>query len=131
MIYLDTSVALAQILAEDRYPPEALWRESLVSSRLLEYELWTRIHAKHLGPSHGEHVRNLLSRIAFLELAPPVLARALDPFPLAVRTLDALHLASMLFLRDQREDLSLASYDERLAAAATRVDIPLSLHARP
>jgi hypothetical protein len=129
LIYLDTSVALAQILAEDRYPPEAFWREPLVSSRLLEYEVWTRIHAKNLGPSHGEHARNLLSRIAFLELAPPVLTRALEPFPLAVRTLDALHLASMVFLRNQREDISLASYDERLAAAATRLGIPLSPHA--
>lgn len=42
MIYLDTSVALAQLLAEDRVPPEPLWRDSLVSSRLLEYEIWTR-----------------------------------------------------------------------------------------
>ena len=41
MIYLDTSVALAHLLAEDRRPPDALWKESLVTSRLLEYELWT------------------------------------------------------------------------------------------
>ena len=92
MIYLDTSVALAQLLAEDRYPPASLWGEPLVSSRLLEYEVWTRIHAQGLDRSHGEGVRLLLGRLAFLELAPPVLARALDPFPTVVRTLDALHL---------------------------------------
>lgn len=57
MIYLDTSVALAQLLAEDRPPPEKLWQESLVSSRLLEYELWTRIHARRLARTHGDHVR--------------------------------------------------------------------------
>jgi hypothetical protein len=45
VIYLDTSVALAQLLAEDRLPPERLWQETLVSSRLLEYEIWNRIHA--------------------------------------------------------------------------------------
>ena len=39
MIYLDTSVALAHLLAEDRLPPVSLWHETLVSSRLLEYEL--------------------------------------------------------------------------------------------
>ena len=39
MIYLDTSVVLAQLLAEDRIPPAGLWRQSLVSSRLLQYEL--------------------------------------------------------------------------------------------
>lgn len=131
MIYLDTSVALAHLLAEDRYPPEALWREALVSSRLLEYEVWTRIHSRNLGRSHGDSARQLLNRIAFLELAPPVLARALEPFPLPVRTLDALHLASMIFLRDQHHDVSLASYDERLGELAARVGIPLSAHAAP
>ena len=49
MIYLDTSVALAHLLAEDRSPPESLWDEHLISSRLLEYEIWTRINARKLG----------------------------------------------------------------------------------
>ncbi|MGH8511129.1 MAG: hypothetical protein ACREU8_07020, partial [Gammaproteobacteria bacterium] len=86
MIYIDTSVALAYLLAEDRLPPESLWHEMLVASRLLEYELWTRIHARKLAHSHGEHVRALVGRVALLELAPPVLARALEPFPRPVRT---------------------------------------------
>lgn len=117
MIYLDTSVALAQLLAEDRRPPAALWRESLVSSRLLEYELWTRIHARGLGASHGELVRLLLARVSFLELVPPVLGRTLEPFPTAVRTLDALHLASATFLHAQGEKVRIASYDERVLVA--------------
>lgn len=118
MIYLDTSVALAQILAEDRVPPEALWRETLISSRLLEYEVWTRIHARRLTDSHSDFVRALLGRVAFLELVPPVLARALEAFPATVRTLYALHLASMDFLRNHEQRPLLASYDERLLAAA-------------
>jgi hypothetical protein len=36
MIYLDSSVALAHLLAEDRFPPDKLWEEQLVSSRILE-----------------------------------------------------------------------------------------------
>lgn len=122
MIYLDTSVALAQLLAEDRTPPESLWRERLVASRLLEYEVWTRIHARRLAASHGEGARQLLSRVAFLELTLPVLARALEPFPTTVRTLDALHLASMEFLRDQKQAVVLASYDDRLLQAARRLE---------
>ena len=125
MIYLDTSVALAQLLAEDRYPPASLWGEPLVSSRLLEYEVWTRIHAQGLDRSHGEGVRLLLGRLAFLELAPPVLARALDPFPTVVRTLDALHLASIEFLRNRRQDVTLATYDDRMIAAARHLSIEL------
>ena len=60
MIYLDTSVALAHLLSEDRNPPSRLWDEDLVSSRLLEYELWMRIHAKRLGDTHGDGVRALV-----------------------------------------------------------------------
>ena len=80
MIYLDTSVALAQLFAEDRRPPSSLWEESLVSSRLLEYEL-TRINARGLGASHRSVAGSLIARLAILELQPEVLARALDPFP--------------------------------------------------
>jgi len=118
LIYLDTSVALAHLLAEDRLPPEKLWHEPLISSRLLEYEVWTRIHARKLSGSHADEVRALLSRIAFVELSPPVLARALEPFPKPVRTLDALHLAAMDFLQKQGQVIDLASYDDRLISAA-------------
>lgn len=118
MIYLDTSVALAHLLAEDRVPPEALWEEPLISSRLIEYEIWTRIHARKLARSHGDAVRALLGRVAIVELAPPVLARALESFPKPVRTLDALHLASMDFVQRQGQNLTLASYDDRLLTAA-------------
>jgi predicted nucleic acid-binding protein len=126
VIYLDTSVALAHLLAEDQSPPARLWEESLVSSRLLEYELWIRLNARGLGSSHAEAARALLHRLALLELAPPVLARALEPFPVPVRTLDALHLASMEFLRSQRVEISLASYDQRLLQAAERLGVPIS-----
>ena len=123
MIYLDTSVALAHLFAEDRFPPASLWDETLVSSRLLEYELWCRVHARGLTISHAEHVRALLSRLAFLELTRTVLERAQEPFPAAVRTLDALHLASMEFLRAHGQKVVLASYDSRLVASAGQIGI--------
>lgn len=125
MIYLDTSVALAHILAEDRAPPVSLWQQSLVSSRLLEYEMWTRLHARGLGRSHGEEARALLGRVALIELAPPILARALDAFPVPVRTLDGLHLASIEFLRARDQTIDLATYDDRLAAAARSLGVSL------
>ena len=125
MIYLDTSVALAHLLAEDRAPPERLWQEPLISSRLIEYEICTRIHALKLTRSHADEVRALLSRLALIELAPPVLARALEPFPKPVRTLDALHLASMDFLRQQGQSVMLASYDDRLMNGARALRFPL------
>jgi uncharacterized protein len=125
VIYLDTSVALAHLLAEDRVPSPRLWGEPLVSSRLLEYEVWTRIHARGLARSHGESVKALVGRVALVELAPSVLSRALEPFARPVRTLDALHLASMEFLRSQGQPVELATYDDRMARAARDLKIRL------
>jgi hypothetical protein len=68
-------------------------------------------------------VRALLGRVALLELAAPVLARALEPFPMPVRTLDAFHLASLEFLKSHGQTVRLASYDERLLSAARRLGV--------
>ena len=127
MIYLDTSVVLAYLLAEDRRPPDTIWQESLVSSRLLEYELWTSLHGRGLADSHGEAARLLIGRVALVELVPPVLERALDAFPGAtpLRTLDALHLASCAYLVNHGQSVVLASYDRRMAAVARAMGIPL------
>lgn len=127
MIYIDSSVVLAQLLAEDHHPDSTFWQDGpFVSSRLLEYEVWNRINGRRLAPSHADDVRMLLARLAYLELAPAVLARAIEPFPVPVRTLDALHLASIDFLRGLGQRPTLATYDRRLSEAATSLDIPLA-----
>lgn len=127
MIYLDTSVALAYLLGEDRFPPDSLWQQTLVSSRLLEYELWTPLHARGIAESHGTLAHQLVGRIAILEMTPSVLARALSPFPggVQLRTLDALHLASCDYLVNNHQPVELASYDHRMTAAARAMGIPL------
>lgn len=127
MIYVDSSVVLAQLLADDRFPDPAFWEGGpFVSSRLLEYEVWNRVNARGLNVSHADELRLLLGRVNFLELVSPVLARALEPFPVAVRTLDALHLASIEFLRGLGQRPLLATYDRRLADAATGLGISLT-----
>jgi predicted nucleic acid-binding protein len=125
VIYLDASILLAQLLAEDRVPPPELWQEPLVSSRLTEYEVWTRLHSRSLAASHGENARLLFGRLAMLELARPILDRALEPFPMAVRTLDALHMASAHFLRAQGQQVRIASYDSRMNQVARALGFEL------
>jgi uncharacterized protein len=126
LIYVDSSVALAYLLSEERSPSSALWKERLISSRLLQFEVWTRIHARGLTHSHSQLVELLLKRIPLVEMAVPVLARALKPFPKPVRTLDALHLASADFLRTQGEPVTIASYDGRFAEAAQLMGFSLA-----
>jgi predicted nucleic acid-binding protein len=123
LIYLDTSVVLAQVFDERMAPPSALWRETLLSSRLLAYEFWNRVHGRRLPPAQMDEARALLAAINFVELTPPVLARALEPFPVRVATLDGMHLATIEYLRGRGEDVELASYDERLLAAAGALGI--------
>lgn len=133
MIYVDSSVAVAYLLFEDRRPPEGLWEAELVSSRLLEYEVWNVLHRRSSAESHGDQARNLLERTHLLKLSPLMLERALEPFAVPVRTLDALHLASLDYLRRERGwRIELATYDRRMADAAEAMDISLfDLQAEP
>lgn len=126
MIYLDTSVVLARLFAEDRSPPDRLWAQPLIASRLLEFEVFNRVHARAAGLSHGADARRLIDRVNLLEMSGPVLQRALLPFAAPLRTLDALHLATMDFLRGQGLSLSIATYDMRLATAALELGFPLA-----
>jgi predicted nucleic acid-binding protein len=123
VIYLDTSVVLAELFAEDRRPPDGFWTGRFVASRLLEYETWTRVHARGAAATHGEAVREIMGSVSLVELAPTVLARAAEPFPEPVRTLDALHLATALFLANRGQVTGVATYDERLGRAARAVGL--------
>jgi hypothetical protein len=127
VIYLDSSVVLAHLLVEDRKPPPSLWQESLFSSRLLEYEVWVTLNARAFRRSHGSAASALINRVTLIELKPEVLERALQPFPMPVRTLDALHLASIEFLRARKQTVELASYDDRLIKAARALDTPVAV----
>jgi hypothetical protein len=65
----------------------------------------------------------LISWVALIEMIPPVLKRALEPFPAPVRTLEAIHLAAIEFIRGQGATVRLASYDERLVGTARLLGI--------
>ena len=126
MIYVDSSIALARILSETRSPPADVWKQNLVSSVLLEYEVWNRIHAYRLTDSHGDSARELLALVDMLEMVAPVLARSLAPFPVPVRTLDGLHLATAEYVYRRDRSLELGTYDEDLKSVATAIGIPLA-----
>jgi hypothetical protein len=125
VIYLDSSVVLAQIFAEDRSLPKTALQDRFISSRLLEYEVWNRIHARGFTQSHGKEVAALFTRVQLIELSPDILSRALKPFPIAVRTLDGLHLATLEFLRRRGEEVELASYDRKLVVCAQALGIAI------
>ena len=126
MIYIDSSVALAHLLNEQRRLPDTVWNEQrITSSRLLEYEVWNRLHAKGFAVSLVLSAREFIDSIELVDLTPRVLSRALMSFPLEVRTLDGLHLATADYLRGDGENIELATYDVRMLAAARALGIAI------
>jgi predicted nucleic acid-binding protein len=124
MIYIDSSILIAQLLAEDRRPPASLWEGPLVSSRLLETETWITLHSRGKAELR-ESLWFLLARLSILEMQETVLTRALEPFPAPVRAVNAIHLASADFLRRMGEDISIATYDARMSATAKEMEFEI------
>ena len=118
LTYVDSSVALARLLFEARAPVLRFWQQRLASSRLLEYEVWNRMRAYDPGNSNEQAARQMLFGIELFDMERSVLARALEPWPRPLRTLDSLHLATAEYLRRQGELVEFASYDKRLLEAA-------------
>ena len=117
---------LARLFAEDRSPPDGFWSQTLVASRLLEFEVFNRLHARADAASYAVDARQLVDRVNLLEMSEAVLGRALLPFSPAVRTQGALHLATMDFLRGQGLSIAVATYDQRLAQAAVGLGFALA-----
>jgi len=63
----------------------------------------------------------VLQRVTTVPVEPRILLRASEPFPTLLGTLDAVHLATALLIRDDLEDLSFATHDDELALAARAV----------
>ena len=47
-------------------PPSSLWAEPLIASRLLEYEIWTRLNVLRIRRPHGDEARTLIQRVALV-----------------------------------------------------------------
>jgi uncharacterized protein len=126
MIYLDTSVVLAALFNEHIRPPQSFWAADMFSSRLLQYEVSVRLNAVSRPPQAVALAKRFFETVNFISLARPVLERVLLPFPVQVRTLDAIHLATAISLVDQGLDLQLATYDKRLSVAAQACGVKLA-----
>lgn len=126
MIYVDSSIVLATVGSEPKRVNESFWELELCSSRLLVYECWSRVNARSSFPHLKEALQQVVDRISFIDLAEPVLRRALSPFPTAVRTLDALHLSTALYFSQFGRTVEMATYDGRLKAASEALGLPLS-----
>lgn len=116
--YVDSSVVLADLLQEPRRPTPQFWNRELMTSRLTRYEVYSRLHRQGQSEVRLSRAAELIGVPLTLEPSPEVLERALAPFPIPLRTLDALHLASADWLRREGFAVEIATYDARLRQAA-------------
>lgn len=130
MIYLDSSALLKLLVEERESAALAAWlseRASVpaISSELARLEVLRA--ARRLDPDIVPTARVLMSQVDLLPLGGEVISAAAEVGEPLLRSLDAIHLASALSVR---EDLTaFVAYDLRLVAAARiaglQVDQPL------
>jgi len=125
--YLDTSALLRLVLGEPGALADLRSSEALVSSELLAVESLRTIDRLRLrgalsveeAAARRATATEWLEAVDLVLLQRPVLARASEPFPTPLGTLDALHLATALVWRDRmRQELVMATHDGNLALAA-------------
>ena len=126
MTYVDTSVWLRVLLGDpDRLERWAELEDPVVNELVMVEGLRTldrlrltgQVTDSQAAAQHGAF-RALLARVPVAELSPAVFKRASEAFPVVVGTLDALHLATALALRDEAgASMRLATHDAQLARA--------------
>ena len=122
MIYLDTSAFLKTVW-EERESAElldAIADRPTISSAILALE--ARRSTVRVDAALLPRTDLLLGEVTQVDLSPAVLesaSRMPDP---RLRTLDAIHLATALLVREELDVL--LTYDERLLAAAAAHGIP-------
>jgi len=125
--YLDSSVLLRLVLGQSDALAQWAEIEGGVASRLAEVECLRTLDRLRLVESLDDHeialrreaVFRLLDSLEIIEVTRPVLARASQPMPTALGTLDAIHLATALMWAEHAgSPLVMATHDPALTTAA-------------
>jgi predicted nucleic acid-binding protein len=129
--YVDSSVLLRVAFAE---PGQlAQWRklEQGVASELCRVECLRTVDRQRLRASLDDEevaqrhaaVHDALERLRLVPVTAEVLARAAQPFPTSLGTLDAIHLATALLWQESGRDRleGLLTHDAELGRAARAV----------
>ena len=116
LVYLDSSAFVKLVLAEPETPAlvAALGGVTrLIASEILEVEA---LRATRRGGGDIETARDQLAGVSMLPLSSDVRARASHLDPPSLRSLDAIHIATVLSVGARLD--AVYTYDERMALAA-------------
>jgi len=125
--YLDSSVLLRVILNQKNKLKEFSEIRRPVASRLLKAECFRTLDRIRVNDTLEKSdyllsmslLHTALDSVEYVSLTETVLDRAAMSLPLALGTLDAIHLVSALIWREQMEDeLVFLTHDEQLGKCA-------------
>jgi uncharacterized protein len=128
LVYLDSSALVKLVSAEAESGPLTEFLGGVAgapaSSVVAEIEV-VRAARRVGGPSSAEEerARAVLARLLLIDLDQAVVARAITAEPPALRSLDAIHLATALSA--ERDVAAFVTYDARLAEAAGAAGLPV------
>jgi predicted nucleic acid-binding protein len=125
-LYVDSSVLLRIVLAERGELREFRKSTTWVSSALTRVECLRTIDRARVQLRLSDDevaarrvaLREHLRRFDLVQLDGAILELAAEPFPTALGSLDAIHLASAMAARRRWPDLVLATHDRELSIAA-------------
>ena len=132
--YLDSSVLLRVILGQRDALKEWSRVSQGVASALVEVECLrtldrlrpTEQHTDDVIAERREAVYRLMESMEVVEISYPILSRASQPLPIALGTLDAIHLATALLWKERTATtVSMATHDVALATAARASGLPV------
>ncbi len=125
--YLDSSVLLRILLNQPDPLREFSRYGQIIAGSLVEVECLRTLDRMRVTGEMTEE-QNASFRNAFyqtveameiIQPSPVILRRASGPFPVALGTLDAIHLSTAIAWRDETgEELTVATHDKSLARAA-------------
>lgn len=123
LAYLDASAIVKLVVSEAESGALHRWfveAERLATSRV---GLVETVRATSRMPVDRDHRSNVLANLEVLELTAKIAERAGEIQPAALRTLDAVHLASAIALGTEVD--AFVTYDDRLASAARAIGLPV------
>lgn len=124
MHYLDTSALAKLILVEaesDVLVEHVRGVERVITSELAKAELVRAV--SRVEPERLPLVTELFTRVDVIPVSSNILTASGHLQPAGLRTLDAIHLASALLLRDELD--AFVSYDERQIETAIALGFPV------
>ena len=129
MIYLDSSAIVKLIKVEGESPDLRDWLNEQdtppVTSVLAEVEVPRAL--RRSGPAHLAVMPGVLARISRIDIDASVRATAAAYVDDALRSLDAIHLATAeLLLASGKTVSAFVTYDKRQAAAVAATGIPVA-----